>query len=65
MLKRTVAAASSIRTCLKPFSLSLLLLLLVMLQIPNMAQVLYQCAFVAWCLSQEKLDQVDMFAGVR
>jgi hypothetical protein len=51
MLKRTVAAASSIRTCLKLLSLSLLLLLLVMLQIPNMAQVLHQCAFVAWCLS--------------
>jgi hypothetical protein len=36
-----------------------------MLQIPNVAQVLYESAFVAWCLSQEKLDQVDMFAEVR
>ena len=41
MLKRTVATASSISTCLKLFSLSLLLLLLAMLQIPSVAQVLY------------------------
>jgi hypothetical protein len=64
-LKRAVAAASLISTCLKRFSLSLLLLLVVMLQIPNVAQVLYESAFVAWRLSQEKLDQVDMFEGVR
>jgi hypothetical protein len=51
MLKRTVAAASSISTCLRLFSLSLLLLLLVMLQIPNVAQVLHESAFVAWRLS--------------
>jgi hypothetical protein len=48
VLKRTVAAASSISTCLKLFPLSLLLLLLVMLQIPNVAQALYESAFVAW-----------------
>src|SRR4030088_562618 len=39
MLKRTVAAASSISTCLKLLSFSLLLL--VILEIPSVAQVLY------------------------